>query len=99
MSHVQHTRFGTVGAATTGIVYLVSPGAHLSGTATNASDPTLVLPAWARHGTQPSYWTERWARKERLADWDRIAGTTFESDDVEDLIAHLHRAADAAQTD
>lgn len=72
-------------------------------TAGAASDSTPrqvhVLPAWLRHGTQPSYWTETWLRKERLADWDRVAGTIYEAEDIEDVIRQLDEAADAAQAD
>lgn len=57
------------------------------------------LPEWKRHGTQPAYWSEMWHRKERLADWDRIAGTIHEVDDIEDLIRDLDEAANAAQAD
>jgi len=58
-----------------------------------------VLPAWLRHGTQPNYWTETWLRKERLADWDRVAGTVYEADNIEDVIRQLDEAADAPQAD
>ena len=49
-----------------------------------------TLPGWLRHGTQPSYWTETWLRKERLADWDRVAGTIYDTDDIEDVIRQLN---------
>ena len=85
---------GIIGAQ----VFDVTSARSVVGSATNAaSRRVIVLPAWARHGTQPSYWTETWLRKERLADWDRIAGTTYEADNMDDVISHLHRAADAAQ--
>ena len=55
--------------------------------------PVYVLSAWVRHGTQPSHWTETWRQKERLADFDWVAGNTYETDDVEELIRRLHEAA------
>ena len=58
-----------------------------------------ALPSSMRHGTQPTYWTETWRRKEMLADLDILAGNVYETDDIDDLIRQLDEAADAAQTD
>lgn len=64
-------------------------------TATNAPAGVYVISSWLQHGTQPQYWSETWLRKEKLADWDFMAGNTFEAEDVEDMIRRLHEAAGA----
>ncbi len=66
-----------------------------AGTNTAASRPVYVLPAWARHGTQPRYWKESWLHDEKLADWDAFIGNTYETDDVEDMIRLLNEAVGA----
>ena len=71
-----------------------------SASASNAGPQRRVyaLPFSMRHGTQPSYWSEVWRRKEMLADLDLLAGNVYETDDVEDLIRQLDEAVGAAQT-
>lgn len=90
-----------VTAAMSAVAYELNTGMNASGVPTTPPRrPVYVAPPeWKRHGTQPSYWSETWMRKERLADWDRVAGTVYEADDVEELIRHLDEAADAAQAD
>ena len=92
--------FGTIGAGFVGESFRLTQRQRREGSATNTTQRNVVvLPAWLRHGTQPLYWSETWLRKERLADWDRVAGTVYEADSMDDVIAHLHRAADAAQAE
>ncbi len=87
-------RLGADSAGGSGIVYRLSPAANASPSDHGAR--VYAMPAWARHGTQPNYWTAEWARKERLADWDRLPGSTYESDDMEDVIRRLNEDAGAA---
>ncbi len=92
----------TMGATQAGVTTAVYRSREIdtSGTApAGAPRQVHILPAWLRHGTQPSYWTETWLRKERLADWDRVVGTVHEADDIEDVIRQLDEAADGAQAD
>ena len=62
--------------------------------ASEATSPARALPS-PRHGSQAYFWTTEWQQKEILADYDFLIGNTFEPTDVEDLIRHLHEAADA----
>jgi hypothetical protein len=94
-------RFGITKSGIIGASYSVGDVLHVAaGTISNTRAPQVyVLPAWLRHGTQPNYWTEAWARKEKLADYDRIAGTVYEADNMDDVIRFLDGADDAAQAD
>ncbi|MHB8684141.1 MAG: hypothetical protein ACYC9X_07450 [Dehalococcoidia bacterium] len=87
--------FGTARTETVGgVTYKVNLGRSNAVTAaTSYNRPVYVLSAWVRHGTQPAHWTETWRRKELLADFDWVAGNTYETDDVEELIRQLHEAA------
>lgn len=68
----------------------------LAGTVSNSEGRQVrVLPAWLLHGTQPSYWTAAWAQKEKLADYDRVAGTVHELNDMDEVIRLLDEADDA----
>lgn len=91
----------TLGTTQAGFIvgtYRITTAANAAGTVTNARERRVyVLPAWARHGTQPTYWSEIWLRKEKLADWDRVAGTVYEADNMEDVIRQLDEGLDAAQ--
>ncbi len=87
----------TMGAAIVGgSTYVVNVRDNVTAVRTSRPDQRVyILPAWTRHGTQPEHWTELWRQKELLADFDRAAGNTYETDDVDDLIGQLHAAAGA----
>ena len=94
---METARFDIIQSGIIGASYSVGDVVNVAaGTISNARAPQVyVLPAWLRHGTQPNYWTEEWTQKERLADFDRIAGTIYEADNMDDVIRMLDEAADA----
>jgi len=72
----------------------------VTGSNANPGQRVYTLPNWSRHGTQPTYWTEAWRRKEILAELDIIAGNVRETSDVEELIRELNEtAAHAAEAE
>ena len=91
--------FSVRGAGTVSRTYRLPATKNAAGTLSNSSERVVSLPAWARHGRQPEYWTAFWTLKEKLADWDRAIGTVFETDDMDAVIQHLHEAVDAAQAE
>ena len=63
--------------------------------ASNSLSPARAVTSF-RPVTQAYFWTPGWQQKEWFADYDFLTGNVFEPTDVEDLIRHLHEAAEAS---